>query len=178
MFIATVELIDIDIEGAVRELLEGFGAQVIRYPIGQPLHLVEVLEAEVRAPYLLINAHGDERGILLPELDAEIASNQPFDQVLTPELVREYGRISGAVVVTTACASGSQSMADAWLAAGASAYVAPSGFPGGADAVMFASHLFWLMLCRLQPLDQAFTAASAIGGDAGMFRLFSPELAR
>lgn len=172
MFTGEIDLIEIEGDGALRTALESLDARVNRFPIGQQQHWLQVLQRSKLAPYLVVNAHGGERGFHVPELSPNLLQVQPFVGPIGPEEIRACGRVEGVVIVSLACMSGSPEMAAAWLEMGAATYIAPDGYPEAADALLFALVLFWQILIRHARLEEAFAAANAIGGDAELFRLY------
>jgi hypothetical protein len=158
---------------ALRGILEYIGLRVNWLPIARPQHLVDVLSAkESHAPHLILCCHGDERGIVLDELDLEIAREEPFTERLTPELARRYVRLPGRVVIATGCRTGSPDMAHAFVDGGCGAYIAPDGYPHEA---LFFVHCLYRELVRGAPLSVAVERARDHDDDAHMFRLYLPK---
>lgn len=173
MAIDAVDLVVLDpIEAyALRGVLEYMGLRVNWWPIGRPQHLVEVLgRQESAAPHVILCCHGDERGLVLEELDPEVARSEPFTDRLTPELVRRYVRLPGRVVIATGCDTGCTEMGGAFIEGGCHAYIAPDGYPG--DALFFL-HSLYRDLVRGTSLAVAFERAAERDDDARFFRLHS-----
>lgn len=177
MFAATVDVVAIGHTGgeayALRGLLTEYGADVRLLPVGSPRHLADVLNGTLsRADHLLLCCHGDERGILLDELAPELAEQQPFNEVLTPSITAELGRLDKPVVLSTGCMTGSDAMARGFLDAGCSAYIAPRGYPDGTAALAFAAAFYYRTLALGTPPAGAVATARALGGDTDLFRLW------
>ena len=154
---------------ALRGILEYEGVRVNWFPIATPRHLVNVLNGtESQSDHLVICSHGDERGIVVDELDPEVARTQPFTDRLTPELARRYVSLPGPVVVVSGCGTGSAEMASGFLDGGCAAYLAPDGYPAG--ALLFL-HRLYHNLIRGATLDDAVERARSEDDDGRLFRL-------
>lgn len=169
---ADIALLDIDGQPALRDVLEELDALVLRLPLVQPALISQALHRPNGEDYLVINAHGDKQGFIIPELAPSIAAEQPFNNHLTPEIIRANSKLTGSVVVSLACATGTSSMAAAWLDGGASAYIAPTGYPEASDALVFATLLFWMLISHRASLSEAMKSASGAGGTTTMFKLY------
>lgn len=171
---ADVEVIDIESRdgGAVSAALERFGLRVRRTHVGQARHLVRAL-SEPSAEFVVLLCHGDEGSILLPELADEVQRYQPFAGHVTPERLRSFARFDGQVVVATGCDTGAAALAEAVLACGASAYVAPDGAPFG-YASFFAPVAVFYELTEGRSLDEAVERLGARDAESAMWRVFRP----
>ncbi|MEU6040688.1 hypothetical protein ABZ801_35345 [Actinomadura sp. NPDC047616] len=178
MFSTTIDVVAIGHTGgephALRGLLAEYGADVRLLPIGAPQHLADVLGGrQSRAEHLVLCCHGDERGILLDELAPEIARSQPFNDVLTPENAAELTRLSGTLVVSTGCMTGTEAFAEAFMRGGCSAYIAPEDYLEGTAAIAFVSVFYYHLLQLKTPLPDAVRLAANLGGDTTLFRLWN-----
>ena len=129
----------------VRQLLESLGLAVELYGIGQARHLASVLHGDGLGgipDFLIITGHGEEGAIIVPECAEEIERLQPFHRLMTPAHVRAHFTLTGSTVLSLGCTTGSDEMADAFLAAGAKAFAGPSGYPDASDAIVFTHLLF------------------------------------
>jgi hypothetical protein len=171
-----VDVIDVEAYEAValRAVLEQFGIRVQLFPVGQARHLVAALGAEARAPYVVLACHGDEGRILLGELAEEVERFQPVHGSLGPDEVRRFADLPGSVVICTGCDTGTPELADAFLAAGASAYLAPAGAPFGYASVFAPAFLFYELTER-RSLEQAVERLRAHDRELAMWRLFQPS---
>lgn len=148
---------------ALRGMLEYFGYRVDMHWIGSRKEFVELLGGKIPTNDLVILVcHGDDSGVLF---------TCPDERPMTPDEVGRCASLDGKTVVSLGCHTGSQSFADAFLSAGARAYVAPSGAPYGNTAVLFATHLCY-ELHNKEPLKEAIQIASSYNADSGMFALF------
>ena len=140
-----VDLVVIDDSSSepVRQYLEYLDFDVRRIPVGRGQHLVDALSHPSDAVALVICGHGDTDGICLPELDPELAKSEPISGHLTPADVYECASLTRQMVVSTACCSGSQAFAKSFLAAGASSYIGPEGYPEATAALAFVTRLFY-----------------------------------
>jgi hypothetical protein len=141
---AELDLIDLDADGpAIRSVLEQFRLRVNLFPIGQARHLVTALSEGHGAKFVVLDCHGVDGAVVLPELSPELEREQPFHGVLTADDLRGFARFDGATVISTGCGTGVPRLADAVLACGASGYVAPIGYPEGHAAFFALTYLFY-----------------------------------
>lgn len=161
---------------ALRGVLERFGFTVNLMPIGRPQHLVDVLSsAASSAPHMLLCYHGDERGILPEGLAPEVAREEPFNDVLTPERLAAFANLPGRVVVGTGCSTGSDAFAHAFLQGSCDAYIAPVGYPEGNAVLLFIVH-FYYELAEKRPWREAVERARCHDDETGLFQLFDQTM--
>jgi hypothetical protein len=169
---AGVRLIDID-DGhgvALRLGLEAFGLHVEYVRVGQARHLIGALN-EPPQDYVLLACHGDEGQLLVPELAAELERFQPTHGPWGPDEVRRHARLAGATVIATGCDTGTSELAQAFLDAGATAYVAPAGAPFG-YASLFAPLLLFYELTEGRTLTQAVEHLRGHDAELAIWRLY------
>lgn len=168
-----VELIDVESGdvGALRPALEAFGLRVDRIPVGQARHLVHALSTGTRAPFVVLACHGEDGAIVLPELADEIERDQPFHGRVAPADLGTFARFDGAIVISTGCGTGREDLANAVLAAGASAYVAPTGAPFGYASVVAPVLLFY-ELTEQRSLEHAVERLRAHDAELAMWTLY------
>ncbi|MGW2615048.1 hypothetical protein [Streptomyces sp. NPDC001500] len=174
--LAWTEVDLIDVEGRfahpLRQGLEVFGVQVNYVRVGQPRHLVAALGgARPVAPYVILSCHGDEGRILMEDVADELSRFQPFNGDLVPDRVREHVRLPGSVTLVTGCDTGDPALADAFLDAGASAYIAPRGAPFGYASVFAPLFLFYELTERRTPME-AVERLRAHDGELAMWQLY------
>lgn len=158
---------------ALRAALEWWAIEVTLHHVGSAAQLVTRLNGTTPlAPLVVLLCHGDERGILLPELAAEPAATQPFDGALGPDELRQFVRLPASVVVNTGCATGTPSFAAALRACGAAAYIGPTGYPDGSASLFYCLALIYAHLVRGQPLAAAHAQAAAHDAETAQFHLF------
>lgn len=168
-----VRLIDCDGQAeAMRPLLECLGIQVELCRVGQARHLAEALAAPP-VPFVVLGCHGDEGTIVLDALADEVQRYQPFGPRVTPADVRQVARLAGTTVVATGCEMAGEAMSDAFLDAGAAAYIAPTGAPFGYASV-FAPALIFYEVTQGRSIDAAVQRQRAHGDELAMWRLVRP----
>ena len=157
----------------LRSALEWWQVQVRLHPIGQAKDLVSVLGGSQHlAPIVILMCHGDDRGILLPELGAELEAEQPYHHVLTPTNVLECVHVPNRVVINTGCATGTTALADAFLGAGAQVYIGPEGYVEADASLFYMFQLCYEWICKGRPLLHAHARACAWDAQTGLFRMF------
>lgn len=123
-------LIEIGNQGeAGRAALEQFGLRVTLVRIGQARHLVAVLSDIGTAEYVVLDCHGEDGDIVIPELAPELETKQPFCRRMTPEDLATFARLDGAVVISTGCTTATPAMGQAVIGRCALGYLAPAGYP-------------------------------------------------
>ena len=172
---AQVDIVDIESgDGdAVRTGLERFGIRTRRTHVGQARHLLAALTEDSDAEYLLMLCHGDEGAIVLPELAEEVEQYQPFHGRITPDDLRGFARLDGRVVIATGCETGHPDLAQAFLDAGAAAYIAPTGAPFG-YASYFAPISLFYDLTEQRTLDEAVAHLHQRDTELNMWHLYRP----
>ena len=169
-----VRLIDANGLGApLRPLLEQLGIQVELCRVGQARHLVAALSAP-DVPYVVLECDGDEGSILLQELAEEVQRYQPFGPRVGPDDVRRVADLRGSTVIAAGADLGTEAMADAFLDAGAEAYVAPTGSPFGYANVIAVALLFY-DLTEGRSLDAAVDSLRAHDDELAMWQLSRPQ---
>ena len=169
---AEVDLIDVDSgQSALGAALEAFGLRVRRTAVGQARHLVAALSEPPAADFVVLQCHGDEGAIVLPELAEEVERYQPFHGRIRPADLRGFARFDDTVVIASGCDTGHPDLARAVLDCGASAYVAPDGAPF-AYASIVAPLLLFYELTELRDLDEAVRRLTAHDDELAMWRLY------
>jgi len=168
-----VRLIDANGLGAsLRPLLEQLGVQVELCRVGQARHLVAALSAP-DVPYVVLECDGDEGEIVLQELGEEVQRYQPFGPRVGPDDVRRVADLRGATVIAAGADLGNDAMADAFLDAGAEAYVAPTGAPFGYASVFAVAMLFY-DLTEGRSLDAAVASLRTHDDELARWQLSRP----
>ncbi|HKF76907.1 MAG TPA: hypothetical protein VKF59_12245 [Candidatus Dormibacteraeota bacterium] len=156
----------------LRAILEYEGLRVNWFPVATMEQLLGLLRgAESHARHLVICCHGDERGIVVPELAPGADPAELLPDRLTPELVRRHASLQGRVVIATGCVSGAAKMAGSFLNAGCAAYIAPDGYP---HSVLLFLHRFYHELGAGASVTAAADAAGRQDDDGRLFRLWLP----
>lgn len=70
----------------------GNASDIVNYFSSKPVHEL-----------ILIAAHGDERGLLLPDLGESIKGHYPFVDVIRPEDFRTFLALQQNIVLSTGC---------------------------------------------------------------------------
>ena len=170
-----IATIDCDFEAlTLRQVMEWFGdVPVDLLGVGCSRHLIAYLRGQdARADHLVLCCHGDDEGIILPELDPSVAAREPYLDHFGPEGVRKEARLKGRLVISSGCST--DVLAKAFLIAGASAYIAPKGDPLGPAPLAFLTTFYYRLLVTGDSVEKSVQLARRTGGDTRMFRLFRP----
>ena len=168
---AEVLLIELDNQGeAIRAALEQFGLRVTLVRIGQARHLVTALSDIGAAEYVVLDCHGEDGDILIPELAPELEAQQPFRRRLTPADVSTFAHLNGAWVISIGCTTATPAMGQALLRRGALGYLAPAGYPDGAHAFFAVTYLFY-ELSQGRDIRNAFSRLRQHDHEMAMWRL-------
>ncbi len=157
---------------ALREVAERFFATVDFVGIGETRDLIETLNAGQDVALVVLCCHGKDGAILMPELAEPLASQQPFQGPLTPDHIRTHVTLHGRRILCTGCSTGVAQMGAAFLDAGCEWFVAPDGYPDGAETFMFTTHFLYLLLHRGMNVGDAVEMARRAENDRGLFRLY------
>ncbi|ODA67865.1 hypothetical protein A7A08_01032 [Methyloligella halotolerans] len=160
----------------LRAILENLGAAVSLHLAGTPGDFLKVVgQGPTAPPVLIISGHGDETGFIFGEYSSRIDVSMLSDGSLNARGLAEEVDLPGTAVISTACATGGKDFAAAFLRGGASAYMAPEGFPVGADIPLFVHLLMHGMLRHGMPLREAFRRAQVTTELYERFTLYGAE---
>ena len=157
---------------ALREVAERFSATVDFVGIGETRDVIETLNASPGLALVVLCSHGKDGAMLMPELEESLASQQPFQGPLTPDHVRRHLKLRGCRLLCTGCSTGVAEMGAAFLDAGCEWFVAPDGYPDGAETFMFTTRFLYLLLHRGMNVGDAVEMARRDDNDRGVFRLY------
>lgn len=96
-----------------------------------------------------------KRGLIFGAFRESIDTASLRDGSMPPEVIAQHADLPGTSIVSTACLSGSQAFASAFLENGSHCVIGPDGYPDGADAGLFIHLLFHRLLRCGEPLSQA-----------------------
>lgn len=108
----------------------------------------------------------------LPEFVVQLAAQQPFSELLTPDDVRKHLRFDRSIVVSTACNSGDERMAEAFLARGARYYIAPQGYPDGSSALLYVLNFYYHLFHNQLDVEAAHAKAKSQDSETQLFELY------
>lgn len=157
----------------IRLAAEAWGASVTVTWVGNSRQVVDFFGGGPGHDLIVISAHGDERGLLLPELDPSVAKQFPYDRVITPSDFGDFLSLRGNVVINASCMGGMRALADVFLAKGASHFIGPVDYPDAADALMYVLEFMYRFLVRGDTVADAHRNASAHDDDRRHFVLYS-----
>lgn len=161
---------------ALRAALEWWNVEVHLRHVGAADQLVALLDGTIAlSPLVFLMCHGDERGILLPELAPELEQAQPFSGAVGPDELRHVLQLPGCVVVNTGCATGTQELAAAFLDGGASVYMGPAGYPDAPASLFFCLAFAYGHLVRGYALAGAHRRATEHDGETAQFQYFAHD---
>ncbi len=163
-------------ESSLRPFLERLACRVVVYRVGRPMDLVHILRGEdlyERTDHLILDAHGQDGALLIPEIDETIAlPTEPLGP-WGPSRIAECAKLPAIFVLSTACSTGSPAMARAILTSGARAYLAPEGYPDAADGLLFQQRFYYELVHRGASEEDAIVRAKRDGGDATLYRCYT-----
>lgn len=157
---------------ALRESLEQFGAQVNLISVGRPQHFIDLIQ-NPQDQYLIVSCHGDDRGMLFPELHQDLAGKESFGAICSAQEITRYAQFDQQTIISTGCMTGSDALAEAYLASGAAVYVAPRGSPEAHSAFFFTTQLFYGLLIRELALPEAMSWCRKTDEECARFHYWS-----
>lgn len=150
----------------IRAILENLGGAVFLHLPGTPGDVIKCLQRDQNDPeYIILSGHGDENGFVLGEFIAEIDTRLLVDGSLPASALARDIRLPAKTVISTACLTGTDAFGQAFLAAGARAYVAPSEYPDGSAVPLFLHGLFYELFHRGKTLEEAMERAQSFDPD-------------
>lgn len=157
----------------VRAILESLGAAVTLHLIGTPEDFLRVVGQGAAAPrYMVICGHGDENGLVFGEYGDGVVVSVLDNGSMPPDVIANRANLPDKVVVSTACKTGARPFGRAFLNGGATAYIAPDGYPDGADVGLFVHLLFHQILRQHVSPSVALRNVQRCDSGFGMFVLF------
>jgi hypothetical protein len=172
----TLHILEIDsaLEAqAIRAAAEAWGIAVGVTWVGNSGQVVDLLSQRPTCDVLVISAHGDERGLLLPELALSMRDRYPYDEVIRPEDFAQFLALGGCGVLMNTCVGGTSALADVFLSHGAAWYIGSENYPKGDDALLFALILLFHYRAA-RNIGSAFAQASASVPHA-VYHLYEPS---
>ena len=158
---------------AIRAALEWFGATVIRKGIGRPNDFLDVFAGRnlIDPDYVVLVGHGDDGGFCMDELGESVyLPGEPRGNITAEHITGRVG-LRNTVVISTACATGRNSIATA-LAVNGNSYIAPEDYPEGNSDLFFVIRFFYELIQNEKTAREAFEAARATDSETGMYRFW------
>jgi hypothetical protein len=148
----------------LRNVLEYFNYRVEIHRVGSRPQFVEILRGNIPTfRDVLISCHGDGGGFVIP-----------YQRPLTAEELGQKIHLPGQRVLSLGCATGSEVLANAFLAGGCEAYVGPAGGVEANAALLFAIHLYYFLAEKWSYAD-AVEEARRHDEDCKRFKLWLPQ---
>ena len=158
---ATIIAVDDPSATALRAMLEIYNYRVTTHWIGSRTELVMLLDGSLplEDEFVILACHGDEQGIVVP--------GEPH---LTAQDVAERAKLQDKTVLSLGCKTGAPDFRQAFQRAGTDAYVAPSDYPDGNTALVFAA-VFCYELSKGTNVAEAIQKAASVDDETAMFKL-------
>ena len=160
----------------IRQCIEYFGFQVRLYPVGRPQDLIDYLKGTSRqigfTDYIILSAHGDDLGFILPALSLELYKEAEPRSTFLPDHILEYGNLHKECVISTACIAGIDTMAEAFLEANASSYISPNKEIEGNASLIFIQQFFYLLSTSKYSIQEIFERAQDLDDETGAFQIW------
>jgi hypothetical protein len=146
---------------AIRAAAEAWGITVTVTWVGNSGQIVEYLSQQPTHDLIIISGHGDERGLLLPELAPSVRDRYPYHEAIRPDDFARFLALGGNGVLMNTCCGGQRALADVFLAHGAAWYIGTEAYPDARAALMFVLSLIYHYR-EARDIDQAFAQTTAI----------------
>lgn len=173
---ATLHILAIETGGesyAIRLAAEQWGMTVTLTGVGNSGQIVDYFKGRPTHDLILISGHGDERGLLLPELDDEIAARYPYNDVIRPADFDQFLQLNGNTVVNLSCLGGLPPLTDSFLTHGARHYIGPVIHPDGNAALMYGLEFLYNYVQQNGNVGEAHRLASNHPDDRQHFNLYT-----
>jgi hypothetical protein len=157
---------------ALRAAAEYWRAFVTVTWVGNSGQIVEYFSKCPAHDLIIIAGHGDERGLLLPELAEEIRSQYPYNKVIRAEDFACFLHLAGNTVINTSCMGGMQQLAEVFLSHGAAYYIGPTAYPEGSASLMYSLDFLYNYILDGQHVEAAHLKASNYADDRNQFHLY------
>ena len=164
---------------AIRGMLEFYGLNVFLVWLNEKQNVIDFLAGRApKADYTILCAHGlkhDDR-IWLKIIEKVEGPDYMYEELefnLTPANIGGFVRDASGTFITTACDSGRDIFAGAFLAAGYRAFIAPGVAVDVTSSVMFICGFFCNMLAHERDIHKAtYTEREAVE-QAAAFQAFA-----
>lgn len=144
---------------ALRSVLEVFNCRVEIHWVGSRGQFLDILKNIIPTTNLVIlSCHGDAGGMLL----------MPYEPAVGDAELAAAIQLPGRVVLSLGCRTGTPEIAEAFIAGGCHAYIAPTEDIEGNTALLFAIHLFYALAAH-RPLEEAVVEAQAYDTESRQF---------
>lgn len=161
---------------ALRSALEAFGVNVRCYFMGHVNALISCLNGDLPlSKIVILSCHGDERGMILPELSLDLEKTMPYHRFLTGADWAVFLKLNDQIIINTGCCLETESFACSFIEKGASAYIGFEGYPEGHAAVYKVMSFLYFYLCHQLPLPVAFEKTVSLGDEDGKFKLYQKD---
>ena len=154
---------------AIRGMLEFYGLHVSLIWLNEKQNAIDFLAGHgPKADYTLLCAHGigHENRIWLTLIEKMAGTDSCYEEVefnLMPETIGEYVKNPSGTFITTACESGREAFAKAFLAAGYRAFIAPEVAVDVTSAALFICGFFCNMLAHERDIHkETYTEREAV----------------
>ncbi|WP_404400184.1 hypothetical protein [Pelagibacterium halotolerans] len=158
----------------LRAHFEHLGLDVRMWRLGKPSDLFRALDNKINSVDLaLLCGHGDERGFIFPELAPDIDWVKLANNRLTAQDLDRAVESVPPTIISTACGTGTSAIANAFAKAGAERFIAPDGYPNGADIPLGITALVHGVVRAQLSWKQAIARANSLVGADSQFRLLA-----
>jgi len=161
---------------ALRSALEAFGVNVRCHFVGHVNALISYLNGDISlSKTVIVSCHGEERGMVLPELSSDLEKTMPYHRFLTGTDCADFLKLNDQIILNTGCCLGTETFARSFIEKGAAAYIGFEGYPEGHAAVYQVISFLYFYLCYHHPLSVAFEKTVSLGDEDGKFKLYQKE---
>jgi hypothetical protein len=148
---------------ALRGVLEYFGYRVDMHLIGSRKEFIEILKGSIRTEQLIVLCcHGDNDGIVMGD-----------EKPVTPLDISQSIGLNSKSILNLGCSTGSKEFIDAFRKnAKCEAYIAPTGYPFGNTALLFAVHTLYACIQHKKKLKDSVKASRRFDKESAMFNIW------
>jgi hypothetical protein len=154
-----------------RLLIEQLGGTVHMHLCGTPGDFLKVIaQGKSAAPYMVIECHGVDEGLVFGEYADFIDTSMLADGNMPPAVIAEHVDLPGRIVINEACGGGEPPMAEAFMKGGLEAYIGTvEPIPDGSAGPLFIAHFFYQLHRVKCTAREAWERAAAYDKDSRLY---------
>jgi len=158
---------------AIRACLEWWGVITRIFFVSKSQDLINILSGKEKlSPHVLLACHGTKKGIVLPELDKNIAKQQPYNKFITPTNLKNFLKLNKQIILSNGCKTGTAEFANVFLKSGAKIYIAPKDYLEGNISLLYVINFYYFLFVKKLSVNDAYNKTKLIISEGETFEFF------